>query len=226
MLKIKYINICFLSVMLYGMPLVSKHFVLISAPGSGKGTFSQYMAKKHGYVHIGTGDICRYRMDHNLPADSATLIKILKSRILTALKNNKKFILDNAIGSEANFLYWKLFFKKHGVTNDVCFLLLEASDQTCINRIQHRLVCKKCFHVGKKHTEVSLKNERCTACGYKLSIRDEDKDYAFIKKRFERYHQQINPIVKKIEQSFSVIKISSQQSLETLYGLYDQLNNL
>lgn len=226
MFKFTHAKVCFFALMLHPMLIFSKHFVLISAPGSGKGTFSQYMVKTYGYVHVGAGDICRQRIAKHLSVEPDILIKILKKNIVTAIESNQNFILDNAIGSEYTFQYWKSFFKKHNITNQIYFIVLQASDQTCIDRIKHRLVCTKCFNVDQKKAGSSSKNQRCSQCAQILSVRDEDHDYAFLKKRFQRYHQIINPIIKQIEQSFHVITISSEQSLETLYSIYDELHNL
>ena len=222
MLKSTYLVTYFVSLTWYFIPITSKHWVLISPPGSGKGTLSQYMVEKYGYIHIGAGDIYRKRMRNNASVEPAIFLEILKRYMVTAIQNNQKIILDNAIASQAQFRFWKSFFQMHNITNDVCFIVLQASDQTCMNRIKQRLVCTKCFNVCKK---LSSKNQHCSQCGNILSKRNEDND-TFVKKRFQYYHQKINPVIKEIEESFQVIKISSEQSLETLYSIYDELHNL
>lgn len=226
MLKMRYIILSFLMGTCYSLLIFSKHFVLISAPGSGKGTFSQYMAEKYGYEHIGKGDIYRQRADDNLSVDSHTLMKIMKRRILKAIGSGKNFILDNAIESEANFQYWKSFFKKHNITEDIYFVLFEASDETCINRIKNRLICRNCCYVSTRDPKMSYKNQRCIKCGNKLSIRIEDSFSLIIKWRFKNYYQKIDSMIPVVEKSFNVIRISSEQALKTLYGIYDKLNDL
>lgn len=206
--------------------LISKHFVLISAPGSGKGTFSQYMAKKYDYVHIGLGDIFRNRIDRHRSTASNVLNKIMQKYIEKALKKNKYFILDNAISSIQSWELWNNFFQEHNIQKDVCCVVLEASDKTCIDRIKDRLICKKCCNVSKKKKKVSVQEQRCKECNSILSIRDEDHDPLFLMKRFKRYHDEIDPILNIIEKSYSVIKISSEDSLDHLYKIYDQLHKL
>ncbi len=226
MLKMKFNILSFFVCACYSLFVFSKHFILISAPGSGKGTFSQYMAEKYGYVHIGKGDIYRQRVDDNLSVDNHTLMKIMKRRILKAVESGKKFIFDNAIDSEDNFEYWKSFFKKHKITEDICFVLFEASDETCINRIKNRLICRNCCYVSKRHPEIPAKYQRCIKCGNKLSTRIEDSLGIIIKWRFKNYYQKIDSMIPKVEKSFNVIKISSEQSLKTLYDIYDTLHDL
>lgn len=226
MLKMKYIIVSFLGCACYSLFVSPKHFILMSAPGSGKGTFSQYMAEKYGYEHIGKGDIYRKRVDYHLSVDNPTLMKIMKRRILKAFESSKRFILDNAIDSEANFQYWKSFFKKHGLTDDICFVFFEASDETCINRIKNRLICRSCCYVSKRHPEISSKNQLCIKCGNKLSTRIEDSFSLIIKWRFKNYYKKIYSMIPEVEKSFNVIKISSEQSLKALYGIYDKLHDL
>lgn len=220
--KLKYL----LLIIFHVTVLYSKHFIVICAPGSGKGTFSNYMSKKHGYVHIGMGDIYRKRFDEGKSTESNVLMQIMMQQILTAIKNKKQFILDNAIGSENCWGYWLAFFEKNNLTNDICLIVLEASDKTCMHRMKHRLICKKCFNVSKEIPGLSIKNQKCKECGSSLSIRPQDRIARDVKQRFVNYHQKIIPVIKKIEQIFPVIKISTEQSLNTLYKLYDELINL
>ncbi len=220
-----YTVIYLFSLLLNPILVTSRHFVLISAPGSGKGTFSQYMAKKYDYVHIGLGDILRTRIDRHKSIESKTVNKIMQKHILKALKNNKSFIFDNAITSKKSWELWKEFFKEYNLIDDIYFIVLEASDTTCISRIKDRLICKKCFNVCKKRKNIPSQDQTCSECGNNLSIRKEDHDHSFLMKRFESYHRQINPIINTIEKSYSVIKISSEQPLAHLYKIYDELHN-
>ena len=36
-----------------------KNIILIAAPAAGKGTLSELLVEKYGYVHISTGDLLR-----------------------------------------------------------------------------------------------------------------------------------------------------------------------
>lgn len=225
MLRNKYIFTFLFSLVLNPIIISSKHFVLISAPGSGKGTFSQYMAKKYGYVHIGLGDICRNRIDRHKSIESKVVNQIMQKQITKAIKNHKNFILDNAITSKKSWELWIEFFKEHNIINDIYYIVLEASDEICISRVKDRLICKNCFNVCTKHKNIPSENQKCTECGTNLSIRKQDHDPSFLIKRFKHYHTQINPIIDTIEKSYTVIKISSEQPLERLYKIYDELHN-
>ncbi len=226
MMQLKQIILYLFSLLFYCQNIVAKNFILISAPGSGKGTFSQYMAKKYDYVHIGCGDIYREKIDNHESISSFTLTQILREYILKSLKNNKNFILDNAINSKESWISWKYFFKINNLTEKICFVILETSDETCLERIKDRLVCKKCFNVCKKTKNTRFETETCNECGGYLTTRKEDHDAKFLKKRFKNYHKKMNAIMSEIEKSYQVIKISSEQPISKLYDLYDQLHNL
>jgi adenylate kinase family enzyme len=228
MTTFKYILLSFFSLIFYCAPIFSKHFILIGRAGSGKGAFANYMAKKYNYIHIGAGDLYRERNDNHLSVDINSLTKIMKKRILLAITNKQKFILDNAIYNWSSWKSWRSFFNKHNLTQDICFIVLEASDQTCLDRIKHRVICKKCFNVCTELTKLSLQEQKCSECGNNLSIRSRDRDDARSRLRFYYYHLQTTPLIRSIEESkeYTVIRISSEKDLEELYTIYDKLNNL
>jgi adenylate kinase len=66
-----------------------KIFVILGAPGSGKGTLSKELAKKYGFVHISTGDLIRNSDNEELKeiiaggklVPDSMMIKILKSEL-------------------------------------------------------------------------------------------------------------------------------------------------
>lgn len=78
-----------------------KIFVILGAPGSGKGTLSKELAKNYGFVHLSTGDIIRNSDDEklkemiaggNLVPDNM-MVKILKSE-LKKIDLSKNIIFD------------------------------------------------------------------------------------------------------------------------------------
>lgn len=226
MFKIKTIIIFFFTVTLYTQENFPKHFIVISKPGSGKGTFSNYMSKKYGYVHIGLGDLTRTRKDNHQSTTSKVLNKILKQHIQTTVKNKKQFILYNAIISKKNWESWEKFFKEIDIINDIYFIVLDAADETCLYRIKDRLICSKCYNVTKKRNDISISEHYCKDCGIRLTIRKSDCDQQFLQQRFEKYHRVIEPIIKKLEKAYKVIHIASEQPLQNLYTIYDQLHTI
>lgn len=206
----------------------SKHFILLARPGSGKGTFSNYMSKKYGYIHLGLGDLYRERHDNHLPVTSKILTKILEKRVLLAAKNNQKIILDNVISCWDDWKHWKAFFKKHNLIDQIVFISLEATDITCMNRMKERVICRKCFNVYKQSSDKTLQEHTCLECGNKLSIRSRDRVDHFVQKRFAYYHQKTEPLIFDLKESgmYKVIKISTETELDKLYTLYDKLSKL
>lgn len=213
-----------------------KNFVLIAAPGSGKGTFSEYLIEKYGYIQIAPGDIFRSEINKQTEfgkkiepiiakgeyVDESIVREVIKKNILQALQQKKHFILEGYPHSVESFQFLHTFFKENGITKEVCFLELVASDEICIQRVLNRQVCKNCSHIYNLLTSPPQEKNKCNYCKNELVIRKSDtKD--IVQKRLKTFHSQIDPI-KKAAQEFYIIKtMKTDYPLQDLHIQYDKL---
>jgi adenylate kinase len=172
--------------------------VLLGAPGSGKGTHSEYLEKVLNIPHISTGEIFREAIGKrtplgllaksfidygNLVPDDVT-IELVKERL--AMEDCKEgFILDGfprtlEQGKQlANF------------TDIDLVLYLNIELEVALTRLLNRRACKAC---GTIYNLTDYKKSDCERCGGELYVRDDDNKET-ITKRFDVYNRQTYPLI-------------------------------
>ncbi len=187
-----------------------KCLLFFGAPGSGKGTQSEILVKKHNFTHISTGDIFRDNLKKETALglqaknyiDKGDLVpdEITTNMLKGAIKGIKtdKFILDGyprnlnqtkkleALSEELNFKIRNVIF-------------LEVPDKVLFERLTGRRVCRNCgtvFHTSYKPTS---KEGVCDVCGGEVHQRkDDSKDV--IAHRLETYAKTTFPVKKHYEE--------------------------
>ena len=165
-----------------------KNIIFIAPPAAGKGTQSQMLKEKYGYVHISTGDLLRAEIASgselgcevkniidkgNLVSDEL-MIDIIKSK-LTKIKG-KPFILDGfpRTLNQAESL--------DGILDDNYeTIYLELSREDAVKRIEGRLTCScgKSYNMNDEALKPKVAGI-CDICGKELVKRDDDNAQAFI----------------------------------------------
>ncbi len=165
-----------------------KNIIFIAPPAAGKGTQSQMLKEKYGYVHISTGDLLRAEIASgselgcevkniidkgNLVSDEL-MIDIIESK-LTEIKG-KPFILDGfpRTLNQAESL--------DGILDDNYeTIYLELSREDAVKRIEGRLTCScgKSYNMNDEALKPKVAGI-CDICGKELVKRDDDNAQAFI----------------------------------------------
>ena len=174
------------------------NLILLGAPGSGKGTLADYLVKDYNIPHISTGDIFRENIKNRteigikieekmktgeLISDDIT-IQLVKDR-LSKPDTKNGFILD---GFPRNLAQAEELEKFARIDN---VILLEADNNTVINRLNGRRVCPNCkstFNI------VNYIKNTCNKCGEVLVHREDDKPET-VKNRLEVYKKQTAPLI-------------------------------
>ncbi len=231
-----HITLLILSFCLFGQAFAFKHFVLISAPGSGKGTLAQYLVEKYDYVQVSPGDIFRneVRLQTDLgkritPAvakgdlvDEAIVCELMERYLIEILAHNKCFVLDGFPRSEHSFHFLNRFIQAHKIEHEVCFIQLLVDDEVCIKRIVERQVCTQCFKVYNASSVKSKTANKCDQCGIDLVMRQADTEEPF-RKRLEYFHAHIEPIIDRAKTFYPTKIINGERPLEALQCYYDEL---
>ncbi len=180
--------------------------VLVGAPGAGKGTQAQYLAKHYGIPQISTGEIFRaniaaqtelgrraklYMDAGDLVPDEVT-IAIVRDRLAQA-DTAPGFLLDGFPRTvpQAEAL--------SGILDELqtpldAVLELQIEDDEVVRRLSGRRTCRKCGHVWHVDFDPPTVPGRCDNCGGELFQRDDDLPDT-IRRRLEVYAEQTEPLV-------------------------------
>lgn len=159
--------------------------ILLGAPGSGKGTQSQALAAKYGFVHLSTGDIFRSEIAEktSLGMKAQEFVKsgrlvpdnIVTEMVAGRLDPDGKYLLD---GFPRNIEQAKELDKmlEGGKSAVNAVILLDVPQAELIKRLTSRRVCTKCNEVYNERTKPSKEFGKCDKCGGKVVQRDDDSE--------------------------------------------------
>ena len=165
-----------------------KNIIFIAPPAAGKGTQSNMLKEKYGYIHISTGDLLRLEIASgsklgcevkniidkgNLVSDEL-IIDIIKNKLIEI--KGKPFILDGfpRTLNQAESL--------DGILDDNYeTIYLELSREDAVKRIEGRLTCScgKSYNMNDEALKPKVAGI-CDICGKELVKRDDDNAQAFI----------------------------------------------
>lgn len=194
--------------------------ILVGPPGAGKGTQAEKIVAKYNVAHISTGDILRANvkagtelgkkaksyMDSGSLVPDDIIIGMMRDRLAEDDCKNG-FILDGFPRTVPQAEALTELLAEMGITLDGV-ILLDVDDETVVERLCGRRMCKKCgkiFHVTFKP---SSKGEDCDVCDGPLYQRDDDKE-SVIRQRLDVYHKQTSPLVDYYDKLKLLLKVDA-----------------
>lgn len=203
--------------------------ILLGAPGSGKGTLSEYIIEKHNVTHLSTGNLFRKRMDDQGPyweelksyilkgqlVPDDLVNKIVKSELLS-YKPDQSYILDGYPRTieQANFL--------DTVTNIDSAIFLDVSEQDLEKRLVGRRMCSQC----KKIYNVYLsppKNEGVCDIDNAILVQRKDDNIDVIKDRISTYKENTFPLIEYYKNKNKLITIDGSLSRKEIQNKIDEI---
>ncbi|EPP35112.1 adenylate kinase family protein [Chlamydia ibidis] len=198
-------------------------YIIIGAPGSGKGTQSQKLAKKCGIPHISSGDILREAVQKKTPLGLE----------VESLVSQGAFVSDNLI--------WELVREK--LSQPTCLngcildgfprtvnqailldgfliskfpnylaILLEISEEEVLHRICSRFVCPSCNRVYSEAQGLSY----CPQCNVKL-VRRSDDHPEVVRERLKIYKLSTEPVIDYYDQHHKLCKVASSGPVDEVF---------
>lgn len=208
-------------------------FVLLGAPGVGKGTVAQMMAERLGLAHLATGDI--FRAAKSLPA--ATLSPALQEAI--GYMQRGELVPDQTVielvRERRACLHWPAGFVLDGFPRTVPqaealeelmrtenlvldgVLNFELPIETIVARLGGRRTCAKCkavYHVVNMPPKV---NGVCDSCGGPLIIREDDRPDA-IRVRMDVYKKSTAPLIEYYRSRNMLITIPAEGTPDEVFA--------
>ncbi len=211
------------------------NFVLLGAPGAGKGTQAEIMKARLNLEHLSTGDILRAEMKAGselgkkakqfvesgslVPDD--LIISMIKAKLQDLDSSKNGFILDGFPRTVAQSEALDKMLGELDMKIDYV-LYFDVDWEVVKERLLGRRVCRQCgaiYHIKNKPPKVE---GRCDICGGELYQRKDDTEEV-IKNRFEVYKEQTAPVVDFYKTKDILKAIDSNVSAEDTYRQIEEL---
>ena len=198
-----------------------KNIILISAPAAGKGTLSELLVEKYGYIHISTGDLLREasKEKSELGEKISTMLKngeLVSDEIVFELLENKLKVVDKPYILDGfprtinqAYKYDELITKLNKSLGIV--VVLNCDYDILKNRIVGRWLCKECGSIYNTLTGVNTPKEEniCDKCGGELYKRSDDNEESF-KTRYETYLEKTKPLIDFYQEKGNLHYVNSE----------------
>jgi len=200
-------------------------YIMLGAPGAGKGTQAIALSKQFQMPHISTGDIFRTHIkqqtelgkkakeyiDQGLLVPDELVVDLVKDRL--AQEDCKTgFILDGfprtiMQAQTLDVALKELGLSLHAVIN------VDVPDDKIITRMAGRRVCSHCG--GTYHTKYNPPQEDgiCDHCQRSLIQRKDDEEET-VKKRLQVYHDQTQPLIEYYEDKKILLTVDGTESVD------------
>jgi adenylate kinase len=200
-------------------------FVILGAPGAGKGTQAALLAKKLNLAHIASGDIFRQAqesgtelgmlaksyMEKGMLVPDDVTIKMILERI-SAPDCAYGFVLDGFPRTIEQAQALERTLGKEGVDR---VLYIKVPSEELVRRLSGRWLCRYCqtpYHMVNNPPKVEGK---CDLCGGELYQRPDDREEA-VRKRIEVYHAQTMPLIDYYLKQGKLVEVDGEGSIDKI----------
>jgi len=199
--------------------------VLFGAPGSGKGTQADLIEDRFGYKKISTGDLIRAEvatettiglkvkeiLDRGELVSDEIIIQIVCNRV----KQNDIFHGYTMDGFPRT-LHQAMELSSIDVNREIA-IFLNTDEATVIERLMGRLTCRNCGDIYNVKGKPPKKDGVCDTCSHNLITRDDDNEIT-IRKRFEVYRQQTEPVITYYRKNNSLHEINAGRAVNEIFS--------
>lgn len=205
---------------------MSKIVIFLGPPGAGKGTQSQLLKERNGFIQISTGDLLREAvknqtelgklakqyMDEGKLVPDDLIISLIKEKLQEYADKNIIFDGFPRTIPQAESLDNLL---SHLNKNIDAVILFKIESEEIVKRLTGRRVCPSCGAVYHMVYNPPKIDEICDKCGARLIQRDDDKEEV-IRKRLEVYRQQTKPLIEYYKSK--IVEIDATDNPNNIYN--------
>jgi adenylate kinase len=198
--------------------------ILLGAPGSGKGTQSERLAGRFGFVHLATGDLLRAeiaagsavgrRAEPYVKGGKLVPDDVIIEMVAGKVEPGGKYLLDGfpRTVDQAQALDGIL---KRGGSSVALVASLTLSAEEAIRRMTSRRICSQCAAVYNAVSRPTRVEGVCDKCGGKVVQREDDSE-ATARRRLMVFEDQTQPLVAYYKGEQILTEIDASGALETV----------
>lgn len=210
--------------------------IALGAPGSGKGTFSQYFKENHDYNHFSAGDLVRTEIEKKTAIglqiadivkrgeyiDTKIMRELIVQNIHECKAAGKPFIIDGfgRTTEDIEFLYELL--SNLDLLSQTIVIFLDADDAICKERMSHRLLCSHCDRIYNSLTVLPIVEGECDRCFHQLKKRMNDTP-EIIEKKISDYRKTVESHYRRSFDFFPYIVVQTNDDIESCLASYTVL---
>jgi adenylate kinase len=205
-------------------------YVLLGAPGVGKGTQAKLLSASLGACHLSTGDVFRAAGGGQSPTYAVALAQAAMKRgdlvtddivISTMFERSRclrcraGFLLDGFPRSLAQAIWLDERLGQFGVMIDGV-ISYELPFQTIVSRLSGRRTCIDCKTVYHEESRPPARYNICDDCGGRLVQRDDDRPN-IVRTRMDAYRRSTEPLKRYYDEQGLLISIWATGSPEEIH---------
>ncbi len=206
-----------------------KRFILLGAPGVGKGTQAKKLKDHFGWPHISTGDMLREAMQKGTPLGQRVktyvekgdlvpddlMVELVKDR-LSKEDCQDGFLLDGFPRTVPQSEKLDLFLHDRGLDLDGV-ISIEISDKEIVNRLSKRFVCSHCGFIVIGDDKTS-KDMNCPSCGGTTLVKRRDDEPDTVHHRLNVYKESTRSLIQYYQNQNLYIRIDGMGSIDDVYA--------
>jgi len=212
------------------------NIIIFGAPGAGKGTQSQFIAKKYNLYQISTGDLLRNEIKNNTEigkeiehivskGDFATdeIVNRLLKKVVTNLDYRNRIIFDGYPRNinQADSLEIMLNSDNQSIN---FILYLKVPKDVIEQRILARIICDKCNKTFNEFIDINeIENHKC---GKRyLKKRKDDKIETLIT-RYDEYMTKTKPVLEFYSSKSYFYEIDGSEKIDVISSKITNIINV
>lgn len=206
--------------------------IFIGPPGAGKGTQAAKVVERWGVAHISTGDILRANVKKGTPlglkakeymnagqlVPDEVIIAMMKDRLREA-DCVDGFILDGFPRTVPQAEALDALMKELQLDLDSA-LLFQVDDDTVVERLSGRRVCRKCGAIYHATFHPTAVEGVCDVCGGEIYQREDDRE-SVIRQRLAVYHEQTAPLIDYYRGQSRLLEVDAAGSSDSVLAVLE-----
>jgi len=209
-----------------GVIAMAAILILLGAPGAGKGTQADRLAKAFVLPHVSTGDLFRDHisrgsafglkakeyMDAGQLVPDEVVLDMLEERV-AQVDCEKGYLLD---GFPRTLPQAEALDERIQLGDSLLVVALEVADETIVRRASGRLLCRACGNIQHAEFKPPAKEGVCDKCQGELYQRPDDAPQV-VRERLVVYRKETAPLIDFYDQKGVLVRTDGEQAPDVVF---------